>query len=71
MPFPRVLVQQKKLEQMADLNKRLKLCIKWFQRVEESVLLEQEKLQTVLECTEKKCNDAGSLVIFYVKVVVG
>ncbi|KAF3450468.1 hypothetical protein FNV43_RR06551 [Rhamnella rubrinervis] len=51
-------LKQKKLEQMADLNKRLKLCIKWFQRVEEGILLEQEKLRTALEFTEKKCNDA-------------
>lgn len=63
------MVQQKKLEQMADLNKRLKLCIKWFQRVEEGILLEQEKLRTALEFTEKKCNDAGNLVILYVKMV--
>ncbi|KAF3451633.1 hypothetical protein FNV43_RR07728 [Rhamnella rubrinervis] len=46
-------LKQKKLEQMADLNKRLKLCIKWFQRVEEGILLEQEKLRTALEFTEK------------------
>lgn len=48
---------KKKLEQLADHNKRFKLCIKWFQRVEENSLLEQEKLRSALECSEKKCSD--------------
>ncbi|PON64977.1 Kinesin-like protein [Parasponia andersonii] len=48
---------KKRLEQLTDHNKRLKLCIKWFQRAEESNLLEQEKLRNALECSEKKCID--------------
>ncbi|XP_024024920.1 kinesin-like protein KIN-14C [Morus notabilis] len=48
---------KKKAEQLGDQNKRFKLCVKWFQRVEESSLLEQEKLHNALECSEKKCLD--------------
>ncbi|KAH7545834.1 hypothetical protein FEM48_Zijuj01G0135800 [Ziziphus jujuba var. spinosa] len=50
-------LKQKKMEQMVDINKRLKLCVKWFQRVEDSLHLEQEKLRNALELSEKKCND--------------
>lgn len=56
-----IWIEQKKLEQLADHNKRFKLCIKWFQRVEENSLLEQEKLRSALECSEKKCNDTGKI----------
>ncbi|XP_062087449.1 kinesin-like protein KIN-14C [Humulus lupulus] len=48
---------KKRLEQLMDHNKRLKICIKWFQRTEENSLVEQEKLRNALECSEKKCND--------------
>ncbi|XP_022954623.1 kinesin-like protein KIN-14C [Cucurbita moschata] len=45
-----------KIDQLTDHNKRLKLCIKWFQQVEESHLLEEERLRTSLESAEKKCS---------------
>ncbi|KAF8030049.1 hypothetical protein BT93_E2468 [Corymbia citriodora subsp. variegata] len=46
-----------KLEYMTDHNKKLKLCVKWFQRADESHLLEQERLRNSLESAEKKCTD--------------
>lgn len=44
-----------KSEQMADYIKKLRLCIKWFQDLEQNYLLEQEKLRTLLESTDTKC----------------
>lgn len=46
-----------KLEYLTDHNKRLRLCVKWFQRVDEGHLLEQERLRNSLESAEKKCTD--------------
>ncbi|KAJ4703279.1 Kinesin-like protein [Melia azedarach] len=46
-----------KLEQMTEHNKRFKLCIKWFQQVDENHVIEKQKLQSALESTEKKCSD--------------
>lgn len=54
-----VIVWQKKMEQMGDLIKRLKNCVRWFKRVEEGYIQEKEKLQTDLESAEKKCIDTG------------
>ncbi|KAJ7968383.1 Kinesin-like protein [Quillaja saponaria] len=48
---------KKRTDQMGERIKRLKLCVKWFQQVEENHILEKEKLQNALECSEKKCND--------------
>ncbi|KAK2447120.1 kinesin protein KIN-14N [Trifolium repens] len=48
---------KKKMEQMGDLIKRLKNCVRWFKRVEEGYVQEKEKLQTDLESAEKKCVD--------------
>ncbi|KHN33612.1 Kinesin-1 [Glycine soja] len=48
---------KKKMDQMGDLIKRLKLCLRWFKRVEEGYIQEKEKLQTDLESAEKKCLD--------------
>ena len=47
------------MEQMGDLIGRLKLCVKWFQKLEESYVEEKEKLQAALESAEKKCSDTG------------
>ena len=49
------------MDQITDHNKRLKLCIKWFQQIEESHLLEEERLRTALESAEKKCSAIGSV----------
>ena len=47
------------MEQMVDLIKRLKNCVRWFKVVEEGYIKEKEKLQTDLESAEKKCVDTG------------
>ncbi|KAG5135878.1 hypothetical protein JHK82_020609 [Glycine max] len=51
---------KKKIEQMMDLIKRLKLCVRWFKRIEEGYMQEKEKLQSELETAEKKCTDTGT-----------
>lgn len=48
---------------MTDHNKRLKLCVKWFQRVDEGHLLEEERLRNSLESVEKKCLDTGKYLL--------
>jgi kinesin family protein C1 len=52
---------QGKLEQMTEQIKRLKLCIKWFQQVDENHVLEKQKLQSAIESVEKKCKDNGKV----------
>ncbi|OIW10490.1 hypothetical protein TanjilG_00428 [Lupinus angustifolius] len=49
---------KKKQEQMADYIKRLKLCVRWFIKVEEGYAKEKEKLQFELESIKMKCSDA-------------
>ncbi|KAL9234140.1 hypothetical protein vseg_009043 [Gypsophila vaccaria] len=44
-----------KLEQITESNKKLRLCIKWFQGVESNLNSEQEKLRSSLDASEKKC----------------
>ncbi|OVA13153.1 Kinesin [Macleaya cordata] len=46
-----------KCEQMTDYIKKLRLCIKWFQEIEASYVLEREKLQSTLDSLEKKCDE--------------
>ncbi|KAI3928291.1 hypothetical protein MKW98_023892 [Papaver atlanticum] len=46
-------------EQMTDYIKRLRLCIKWFQELQESYVTEREKNQTTLDSLEKKCDQTG------------
>ncbi|RDX74049.1 Kinesin-like protein KIN-14C, partial [Mucuna pruriens] len=48
---------KKKNEHMMDLIKRLKLCVRWFKKIEEGYVQEKEKLQSELEAAEKKCSD--------------
>ncbi|KDP20822.1 hypothetical protein JCGZ_21293 [Jatropha curcas] len=45
------------MELVSELNNRLKLCIKWFQKRDESHVDEQGKLRNALESSEKKCAD--------------
>ncbi|KAK3024948.1 hypothetical protein RJ639_042755, partial [Escallonia herrerae] len=42
-----------KMEQMTDYIKKLKLCVRWFQIVEEQHIQEKEKLRITLESTER------------------
>ncbi|XP_058072886.1 kinesin-like protein KIN-14D [Magnolia sinica] len=44
-----------KCEQMTEYIKKLRVCLKWFQDVEESSILEQERLQKTLESAERAC----------------
>ncbi|XP_059623810.1 kinesin-like protein KIN-14C [Cornus florida] len=46
-----------KVDQMTDLIKKLRLCIKWFQELEKGHIEEQEKLKNSLESLEKKCTE--------------
>ncbi|KAL5700214.1 Kinesin-like protein KIN-14C [Ranunculus cassubicifolius] len=46
-----------KSEQMTEYIKKLRLCIKWFQESEESYVLEQEKLRSLLESADRKCTE--------------
>ncbi|KAF8414066.1 hypothetical protein HHK36_002065 [Tetracentron sinense] len=46
-----------KVDQMTEYIKKLRLCIKWFQGLEESHLLQQEKLRNLLESAERKCTE--------------
>lgn len=60
-----VCLLQKKIEQMMDLIKRLKLCVRWFKRIEEGYMQEKEKLQSELEAAEKKCTDTGAFSLSF------
>ncbi|KAK9084936.1 hypothetical protein Sjap_025347 [Stephania japonica] len=44
-------------DQMMDYVKKLKLCIKWFQEMEESYILERERLWTMLKSSEKRISE--------------
>ena len=46
-------------ENMMDYIKRLKVCIRWFQDLEISYSLEQEKLKSSLELAQQKCTKIG------------
>ncbi|KAL1195170.1 Kinesin-like protein KIN-14C [Cardamine amara subsp. amara] len=45
-----------KIEQMTDIIKRLKVCVKWFQQVDEIHVQEKENLKVSLESAEQKYN---------------
>ncbi|KAG5234813.1 KINESIN protein [Salix suchowensis] len=45
------------LELVSELNARLKVCIKWFQKRDESHVEEEGKLQIALDASEKKCTE--------------
>ncbi|CAK7350899.1 unnamed protein product [Dovyalis caffra] len=48
------------LELVAELNARLKICIKWFQKRDEGHVEEEGKLQNALDALEKKCAETES-----------
>lgn len=43
------------MEQISESNKKLRLCIKWFQGIEQTLIQEQEALRNSLDSSEKKC----------------
>lgn len=61
-----VLFLQGNLELVSELNARLKVCIKWFQKRDESHVEEEGKLQIALDALEKKCTETGILCSFNV-----
>ena len=50
---------KERCENMMDYIKRLKVCIRWFQDLEISYSLEQEKLKSSLELAQQKCTEIG------------
>lgn len=46
---------------MVDYIKRLKVCIRWFQDIEMSYSIEQEKLKNSLEMTQQKSVEIGKV----------
>ncbi|XP_010434203.1 PREDICTED: kinesin-like protein KIN-14C [Camelina sativa] len=45
-----------KIEQMTDIIKRLKVCVRWFQQVDETHVQEKENFKVSLESAEQKYN---------------
>ncbi|CAH8359736.1 unnamed protein product [Eruca vesicaria subsp. sativa] len=50
-----------KIEQMTDIIRRLRVCVKWFQQVDETHLQEKETLRSSLESAEKIFSDKEEL----------
>ncbi|CAH2071717.1 unnamed protein product [Thlaspi arvense] len=46
-----------KIEQMTDIIKKLKVCVRWFQQVDETHVQEKENLRSSLESAEKRYSD--------------
>lgn len=44
---------------MLDYIKRLRLCVKWFQELEDSYLQEQERLRNALNYTQQRLDELG------------
>ncbi|ESW21682.1 hypothetical protein PHAVU_005G090700 [Phaseolus vulgaris] len=53
---------KERCENMMDYIKRLKVCIRWFQDLEISYSLEQEKLKSSLELAQQKCKEIELLL---------
>ncbi|XLR14565.1 hypothetical protein S83_042503 [Arachis hypogaea] len=53
---------KERCENMIDYIKRLKVCIRWFQDIEMSYSLEQERLKNSLELTQQKCMEIELLL---------
>ncbi|GAU26363.1 hypothetical protein TSUD_101970 [Trifolium subterraneum] len=54
--------EDERCENMIDYIKRLKVCIRWFQDLELSYSLEQEKLKSSLELSQQKCMEIELLL---------
>lgn len=61
-----LVVLQGKIEQMTDIIKKLKVCVRWFQQVDEARVLEKENLCSSLESAEKRYNDKGEVSFHHV-----
>ncbi|XP_018455092.2 kinesin-like protein KIN-14D isoform X1 [Raphanus sativus] len=49
-----------KIEQMTDIIRRLKVCVRWFQQGDETHVQEKEDLRSCLESAERRCSDKES-----------
>lgn len=64
-PFTEIKVcSQGKIEQMTDIIRRLKVCVRWFQQGDETHVQEKEDLRSCLESAEKRCSDKGDFITF-------
>lgn len=55
------------MEQMNEHIRKLKLCVKWFQEVEEGHVQEKEKLRNTLESSERKLTETGNGCNFFTR----
>lgn len=53
------------MEQMNELTRKLKLCVKWLQEVEEGHVQDKEKLRSTLESSERKWTETGKGCDFF------
>ncbi|CAN4125258.1 unnamed protein product [Withania somnifera] len=53
---------KEKCDLMSEYIRRLKLCVKWFQKLEGNYVTEKESLNGLLESAEKKCNEMEMLM---------
>lgn len=44
---------------MSDYQKRLQVCIKWFQKGLQDLAEEKDNLRKMLDSSERKCVEAG------------
>ena len=55
---------------MAEYIRRLKICIRWFQDLELSYSLEQEKLKNSLELSQQKCVEIGEVLSDFLYLIL-
>jgi kinesin family protein C1 len=48
-----------KIEQMTDIIKKLKVCVRWYQQVDETHVQDKENLSSSLQSAEKRYSDKG------------
>lgn len=52
-------VFQAKQVWITDYLKRLKICIKWFQKSLQNLATEKDNLRNMLDASDRKCVEAG------------
>ncbi|XP_016464861.1 kinesin-like protein KIN-14N [Nicotiana tabacum] len=53
---------KEKCDLMSEYIRRLKLCVKWFQQLQDNHVTQQASLRTLLDSAEKKCNEMEMLM---------
>lgn len=51
---------------MTDIIKKLKVCVRWYQQVDETHVQEKENLRSSLESAEKRYSDKGDFSFLYI-----